>query len=301
MNQIKPTFRKGMIAAGILLCVPIIYGAENNPLASSVINMPGSVSDDNVSDRSLSVTQQAAIQTEAIRTYKDDIRDNLPPLAQPAAIEFCKAMESDFTAFSQNNDTGIKEWGDFLRHVIFQREMGISIDFLGSVVNTNPDLESILDVNCVSTSESKQYDQCENALRTHFMAKKALAAPYQLAFWKVEISLPFLTGIVGGTLIFITLKDEISQKVVQFTGATLLFISVCYNLFRALYGYWQSKYFPIYSQDQVNLSALYLAYTNKYAQVTAGARTQEFIDYLKDKSFQDKTLSQFALTFTEEK
>lgn len=475
MNQIKPTFRKGMIAAGILLCVPTIYGATpNNPSASNVTNIPGSVSDDNVSDRSLSVTQQAAIQTEAIRTYKDDIRDNLPPLAQHAAIEFYKAMESDFTAFSQNNNTSIKAWGEFLRHVIFQREMGISIGFLGSVVEMNTVLRAILDVNCVSTSESKQiaslfkalensctaeeasyldlsdfldalkispnyanikknnpyglfldgfleliqgiqsnnndqkengnyklilsayglnkkaflilnnfvnstininelknlelikndltilndikllesmiknqiflspqsipyfnrlsadqqkhwtktfdhffksvcdltynsldnktyYNECENALRTHFMAKQTLAAPYQSNFWKLDIIFPFLTAIVGGTLTSTTLKDETLPKVVQLTGAILMFLAGSHNLLRALYMWWQSMHVPAYSQNQVMLTALYLTYTNKYTSVTAGALTQEFIDYLKDKSFKDKTLSQFALTFREEK
>ncbi len=62
------------------------------------------------------------------RTYIDDIKGNLPLLAQPDAEEFCEQMKHSFTSlFPNNNNSHVRAWGEFFRRIIFQKEMGIKI------------------------------------------------------------------------------------------------------------------------------------------------------------------------------
>ncbi|CAO4846523.1 MAG: hypothetical protein FADNKDHG_01437 [Holosporales bacterium] len=97
------------------------------------------------------------------RTYIDDIKDNLPLLAQPDAEEFCEQMKHSFTSlFPNNNNSHVRAWGEFFRRIIFQKEMGIKILPYENMVSVYIDNEEgsiklailfqALDPNIISTT-----------------------------------------------------------------------------------------------------------------------------------------------------
>lgn len=88
------------------------------------------------------------------RTYIDDIKDNLPLLAQPDAEEFCEQMKHSFTSlFPNNNNSHVRAWGEFFKSVIIHREMGVkSLPYVSSV-----DINTVIDTITVpATKPTKQ-------------------------------------------------------------------------------------------------------------------------------------------------
>jgi hypothetical protein len=147
INNIINKFKKSLPALSILLCSFAVYGAApHNPL-----------------------TAPSTVVTEPSRTHSDDIREKLPQLAQPAAIEFCNAMQHAFTSLWPNNqDPSVRAWSEFFRGIIFQREMKISNGLLGNPVEMNEVLSHILETFTRSTPQSKQLAALFHAIQPSY-------------------------------------------------------------------------------------------------------------------------------------